>query len=51
MAKHRVLLVRQETLINELLKNKVSKRQIAKICKVDRNTLDRYIKTFIENSK
>lgn len=34
----------KEVLIQELLKNKVSKRQIAKICKVDRNTLDRYIK-------
>ena len=38
----------KEALIQELLKNKVSKRQIAKICKVDRNTLDRYIKTFLE---
>ena len=38
----------KEVLIRELLKNKVSKRQIAKICKVDRNTLDRYIKTFLE---
>lgn len=41
----------KETLISELLKNKVSKRQIAKICKVDRNTLDRYIKTFIAERK
>ena len=32
----------KEVLIQELLKNKVSKRQIAKICKVDRNTLDRF---------
>lgn len=38
----------KEVLIQELLKNKISKRQIAKICKVDRNTLDRYIKTFLE---
>lgn len=38
----------KEVLIQELLKNKVSQRQIAKICKVDRNTLDRYIKTFLE---
>ena len=30
-------------LIEELLKNDVSQRQIAKICKVDRNTLARYI--------
>ena len=34
-------------LIEELLKNDVSQRQIAKICKVDRNTLARYIKNFI----
>lgn len=32
----------KETLIRELLKEGVSKRQIAKICKVDRNTLARY---------
>ncbi len=41
----------KEVLIQELLKNNVSKRQIAKICKVDRNTLDRYINTFIGDSK
>ena len=40
----------KEVLIQELLKNKTSKRQIAKICKVDRNTLDRYIRTVIEDS-
>ena len=34
-------------LINELLKANVSKRKIAKICKVDRNTLDRFIKQFL----
>jgi len=34
----------KETLIRELLKQGVSKRQIAIICKVDRNTLARYIK-------
>lgn len=34
----------KRTLILELLKENVSKRQIAKICKVDRNTLDRFIK-------
>lgn len=33
----------KETLIRELLNAGVSKRQIAKICKVDRNTLDRYL--------
>ena len=41
----------KEVLIRELLNNKVSKRQIAKICKVDRNTLDRYIKTFLGDIK
>lgn len=35
------------TLIQELLKAKVSKRKIAKLCKVDRNTLGRYIKQFL----
>ncbi len=34
-------------LIGELLKAEVSKRKIAKLCKVDRNTLDRYIKQFM----
>ncbi len=33
----------KETLIKELLAASVSKRKIAKICKVDRNTLARYI--------
>ena len=37
----------KETLIKELLKNKTSKRKIAKICRVDRNTLDRYIKDWL----
>lgn len=32
------------TLITELLRNGTSKRRIAKICKVDRNTLHRFIK-------
>ncbi len=41
----------KETLIRELLKNKTSKRKIAKICRVDRNTLDRYIKDWIESEK
>ena len=36
----------KDALIKELLKADVSKRKIAKICKVDRNTLDRYIKQF-----
>ena len=38
----------KDTLIRELLKAGVSKRQIARICKADRNTLDRYIRNFIE---
>lgn len=33
----------KEVLISELLKNHVSLRKIAKICKVDRNTLSRFI--------
>jgi len=33
----------KETLVKELLKQGISKRQIAKICKVDRSTLDRFI--------
>lgn len=37
----------KENLINELLKAHVSKRKIAKICKVDRNTLDRFIRQFL----
>ena len=37
----------KENLISELLKANVSKRKIAKICKVDRNTLDRFIKQFL----
>ena len=38
------------TLIRELLKAEVSKRKIAKLCKVDRNTLDRYIKLFLSEN-
>ncbi|MBQ9173958.1 MAG: master DNA invertase Mpi family serine-type recombinase [Bacteroidales bacterium] len=34
----------KETLIDELLKEGVSKRKIAQICKVDRNTLSRFLK-------
>lgn len=33
----------KETLIRELLKTETSQRKIAKICKVDRNTLSRFI--------
>ncbi|KEJ92849.1 master DNA invertase Mpi family serine-type recombinase [Synergistes jonesii] len=39
----------KETLIAELLKENVSQRKIAKICKVDRNTLARFLKSgFVE---
>lgn len=38
------------SLIRELLASDVSKRQIAKICKVDRNTLQRFIKAHIEGA-
>lgn len=34
----------KETLIRELMKEGVSKRKVAKICKVDRNTLARFLK-------
>ena len=34
----------KEVLISELLKNGTSQRKIAKLCKVDRNTLSRFIK-------
>ena len=37
----------KKALIEELLKAKISKRHIAKICKVDRNTLCRFINTFL----
>lgn len=35
----------KQVLIEGLLKEGVSKRKIAKICKVDRNTLDRFLKS------
>src|SRR5574344_581464 len=37
----------KETLISELLKENISRRKIATICKVDRNTLSRYLKSII----
>lgn len=40
----------KENLIKELLKNGTSQRQIAKILKVDRNTLGRYIHTFLKET-
>ena len=39
----------KSALIQELLTAGTSKRQIAKICRVDRNTLHRYITTFMHN--
>ena len=38
----------KRTLIIELLRAGVSQRKIAKICKVDRNTLGRYIHSFLK---
>ena len=38
----------KETLIRELMKEGISQRKIAKICKVDRNTLGRYLKMMSE---
>ncbi len=38
----------KETLIRELMKEGISQRKIAKICKVDRNTLGRYLKMMDE---
>lgn len=40
----------KEELIRQLLRNKTSKCKIANICKVNRNTLHRYIKKFIDDS-
>ena len=39
----------KDVLINELVKQGVSKRKIAKICKVDRNTLTRYMGLMAES--
>ncbi|WP_434503636.1 master DNA invertase Mpi family serine-type recombinase [Prevotella sp.] len=41
----------KETLISELLNEHISKRQIANICKVNRNTLTRYILTNMSTTK
>ena len=40
-------LYKKRNLIQELLNANISKRKIAVICKVDRNTLDRFIKQFL----
>lgn len=44
-------LYKKDNLINELMIAGVSKRKIAKICKVDRNTLDRYIRTVMNEEE
>ena len=44
-------LYKKRVLLRELLAENVSKRQIAKICKVDRNTLSRYITELIDIEK
>jgi len=41
----------KDKLIQELLNANVSQRQIARICKVDRNTLARYIRTYLLDRK
>jgi DNA invertase Pin-like site-specific DNA recombinase len=41
----------KEVLINGLLNENISKRQIAKICKVNRNTLTRYISANMSDTK
>lgn len=41
-------LFKKKSLISNLLENGVSQRSIAKICKVDRSTLSRYMKRFID---
>lgn len=38
----------KRVLIEELLKERVSKRKIARLCRVDRGTLARYIRLFLE---
>lgn len=40
----------KRALVGELLGIGMSKRKIAEICKVDRNTLDRYIKQFMQEA-
>lgn len=43
-------LAKKENLVKDLLAEGVSQRQIAKICKVDRNTLARFIHVFLLSS-
>ena len=50
-AKEKHKLYSKKTLIKGLLEESISKRQIAKICKVDRNTLSRFIKNNSEDFK
>ena len=46
-SKEKCKLYKKHNLINELLMAGISKRKIAHICKVDRNTLTRYILNFV----
>ena len=48
-AENKRLLYSQHNLIQELLKESVSQRKIAKICKCHRNTIARYIKSEVAN--
>lgn len=42
-------LFKKRALISELIKEGLSQRKIATVCKVDRNTLARYIKNYLNN--
>lgn len=46
-APEKLKLFKKKKLIAELLNERISKRHIARICKVDRGTLDRFIKRFL----
>lgn len=50
-APEKLKLFTKRSLIAELLKAQVSKRHIARICKVDRGTLDRFIKRFLSEAE
>lgn len=49
-AEEKMKLYSKRNLIEELLKEGISQRKIAKICKVDRNTLGRYLHTYIKTN-
>lgn len=46
-APEKLKLFKKKNLVRELLAERVSKRHIARICKVDRGTLDRFIRRFL----